>query len=329
MNMHGNVRFAHLVTAILAAALLVMAFPPVETASADAMQQVGVLAKVVNTDRLNVRSGPSPAYRAIRGLRFGDVVALVGRNENGSWVQLASDGGRQEWVNSYYVQTFDFYDMMLLPVTSATTPTTPPSSATDIKANVVNANRANVRSGPSEAHGVVRQLPYGQEVVLIGRNVNGTWVQLQNPHGRAEWIYNNLVQAQGNANIMSLPVTSNTYGGTTGSQPSTGVRVHVVQAGETLGTIARRYGTTIGVLAALNGLSNPNFIFVGQRLFVSGSSGYYPAPAPPAQRVHVVQAGENLYRIALHYGVNYWTLAAANGISNPNIIYVGQRLVIP
>ena len=45
--------------------------------------------------------------------------------------------------------------------------------------------------------------------------------------------------------------------------------------------------------------------------------------------VHIVQRGENLYRIALRYGITYQALAAANGIANPNRIYVGQRLVIP
>lgn len=43
---------------------------------------------------------------------------------------------------------------------------------------------------------------------------------------------------------------------------------------------------------------------------------------------HVVQPGENLYRIGLRYGVHYTTIAAVNGI-NPNVIYAGQTLCIP
>jgi lipoprotein-anchoring transpeptidase ErfK/SrfK len=57
------------------------------------------------------------------------------------------------------------------------------------------------------------------------------------------------------------------------------------------------------------------------------------APALPVSAsgsiVHVVQPGENLFRIALRYGTTYSSLATANGIANPNRIYVGQRLVIP
>ncbi len=44
---------------------------------------------------------------------------------------------------------------------------------------------------------------------------------------------------------------------------------------------------------------------------------------------HTVQAGENLFRIALRYGRRLNTLASANGITDPTRIYVGQVLVIP
>jgi LysM repeat protein len=44
---------------------------------------------------------------------------------------------------------------------------------------------------------------------------------------------------------------------------------------------------------------------------------------------HTVQAGQNLFRIGLAYGTTYQAIAAANGISNPNDIDVGQVLVIP
>jgi len=57
-----------------------------------------------------------------------------------------------------------------------------------------------------------------------------------------------------------------------------------------------------------------------------------PAAARPdlcTGGVHVVQPGENLFRISLRYNVTMDALARANGIVNPNHIYVGQRLVIP
>ncbi len=114
---------------------------------------------------------------------------------------------------------------------------------------------------------------------------------------------------------------------------------HIVQRGENLFRIALRYGVTVNALAAANGLSSTSTIYVGQRLTIpTGGSGGSPLPTPtpspspsppPASGVHTVQRGENLYRIALRYGVTTQALAAANGIANPNRIYVGQRLVIP
>ena len=104
-----------------------------------------------------------------------------------------------------------------------------------------------------------------------------------------------------------------------------GSTVHTVQPGENLFRIGLRYGVTVNALVAANGLRNPNFIYVGQRLIIpTGSS-----PTPPSSGVHVVQRGQNLYRIALRYGLTTQALAAANGIVNVNRIYVGQRLTIP
>jgi LysM repeat protein len=44
---------------------------------------------------------------------------------------------------------------------------------------------------------------------------------------------------------------------------------------------------------------------------------------------HVVKAGENLYRIGLQYGVSWSSIAAANNLTNANLIFVGQELCIP
>jgi LysM repeat protein len=112
---------------------------------------------------------------------------------------------------------------------------------------------------------------------------------------------------------------------------------HLVQAGETLGTIAERYDTTVGALASLNGIVNPDLIYAGQALRVPGGGSTVVAPAAAAPSVsatsaaqtHVVQPGENLFRIALNYGIPLDALAAANGISNPAMIYVGQTIIIP
>ena len=54
-----------------------------------------------------------------------------------------------------------------------------------------------------------------------------------------------------------------------------------------------------------------------------------PTPTPGGERIHVVQAGENLYRIGLLYGLSWGAIAEYNGITDPNAITVGQELRIP
>jgi LysM repeat protein len=53
------------------------------------------------------------------------------------------------------------------------------------------------------------------------------------------------------------------------------------------------------------------------------------ATAQDSGTTYVVQPGDNLYRISLKFGVTMDELARANGIVNPNIVFVGQRLIIP
>lgn len=61
-------------------------------------------------------------------------------------------------------------------------------------------------------------------------------------------------------------------------QPTNGV--HIVQAGETLFSIARRYGTSVPAMQAYNGLGNANLIYVGQRLKIPPADYAPPAPTP-------------------------------------------------
>ncbi len=112
-------------------------------------------------------------------------------------------------------------------------------------------------------------------------------------------------------------------------QPQPQPDTHVVQAGENLFRIALRYGTSVEELARINGIVNPNIISVGQVLRLPGATTGTGGPTTTQPGTHVVQPGENAFRIALRYGTTVEAIAAANGIRNYNLIYAGQRLVIP
>jgi LysM repeat protein len=113
-----------------------------------------------------------------------------------------------------------------------------------------------------------------------------------------------------------------------------GQTVYVVQPGDTLFSIARRFNVNLATLAAANGIVDPSRILAGQRLVIPTGAAATTTTTTTVTttttgQVHIVQPGENLFRISLRYGVSMAALAAANGISNPSLIYVGQRLVIP
>lgn len=134
---------------------------------------------------------------------------------------------------------------------------------------------------------------------------------------------------------------------------------HTVQAGETLFSIAQLYGVTVDVLTGANELVSADAIYVGQVLTIPVENSA-PAettevvvatqaapeatvsPDPPdtvetddvplvtlSGNIHVVQAGETLFRIATLYGITVQQLSEANGILDPTVIYAGQQLIIP
>ncbi|WP_278589490.1 LysM peptidoglycan-binding domain-containing protein [Limosilactobacillus pontis] len=100
--------------------------------------------------------------------------------------------------------------------------------------------------------------------------------------------------------------------------PATGT--YTVQPGDTLSGIAAKFGTTYQTLAAINGIGDPNRIWAGQVLKVTGQ--------PTTQNTYYVQAGDTLSGIAAKFGTTVSALVSANRIANPNVIYVGQKILL-
>jgi LysM repeat protein len=118
----------------------------------------------------------------------------------------------------------------------------------------------------------------------------------------------------------------------TAEPPPTEERAYVILPGDTLYSIAQAYGVTVEAIAARNGIINVHQIEVGQQIIIP-AAGEPPTESEEVpgtgEQVHVVQAGENLFRISLAYNMSFESVAAYNAIPWPYHIYPGQEIRIP
>lgn len=97
---------------------------------------------------------------------------------------------------------------------------------------------------------------------------------------------------------------------------------YLVQPGDTFYSIANRYNVSVQELIRANPqITNPNFLYIGQQVCI---------PIECSGRFYTIQSGENLNIISQKFGVSLAQILAANPqITNPNVLYVGQRICIP
>lgn len=134
------------------------------------------------------------------------------------------------------------------------------------------------------------------------------------------------ILAVSNPNPVSVPTTGGTY---------------IVQAGDTLYSIAVKFNTTVQALQQANNLADPNALVAGQKLKIPATTTVEEQPAPTAvargptanqalkPTSYTVKPGDTLATIAAQFGVTVQELAQANNIQDVNLLAVGQVLVIP
>jgi LysM repeat protein len=111
-----------------------------------------------------------------------------------------------------------------------------------------------------------------------------------------------------------------------------GYTYYTVQPGDNLYRISLRFGVSMYALMQANGISNPNYVYVGQVLRIPTSQTYPPAPPPrppSAGFYYTVVYGDTLGTMAARFGTTIYAIMQANGLSSPNFIYPGQVLWVP
>ncbi len=104
---------------------------------------------------------------------------------------------------------------------------------------------------------------------------------------------------------------------------------HTVRSGETLAAIAEQYGVTIAELIAFNSntITNPHVVRENTVLRIPGLTA---ADVITLNRTtYTVQEGDSLSAISQRFGVSVDAIMAANNISNPDLVRVGDELIIP
>lgn len=110
-----------------------------------------------------------------------------------------------------------------------------------------------------------------------------------------------------------------------------GAIVHEIAEGQALWTIAAYYKININRLLQLNGLSESDFVRPGDEIYIQLPDGVpipTPPPTPTPSPFYTVQTGDTPSDIAIMYGISVQELYLYNGLSEKDLIFVGDELVV-
>jgi len=115
---------------------------------------------------------------------------------------------------------------------------------------------------------------------------------------------------------------------TSNSNESVTNTTYTVKRGDTLSEIALKYNTTVSNLVNLNNISNPNLIYPGQVITINSSTNIENGKNSCGKITYTIKRGDTLSSIARKYNTSVNKLVMLNNISNPNLIYAGNIIII-
>lgn len=174
----------------------------------------------------------------------------------------------------------------------------------DINANSLFDPSTNIQVGTSGDARLYQEFG-SMDLALQAYNIGASAVAA----GQRNWAYSDAVDNYANQFQSEHDAL---YGSGSG-----GVQ-YTVKSGDTLSSIAAKYGVSWQSIATANGIYSPYTIYPGEVLTIPGVSQTY-----------TVQSGDSLYSIGNKFGVSWSSIASANGIYSPYTIYPGEVLTIP
>ena len=122
--------------------------------------------------------------------------------------------------------------------------------------------------------------------------------------------------------ILLIPTKNNSISSGNDDKNNT---IYIVQKGDNLYNIAKRFNTTVRNIVNNNNIKNPNLIYPGQRLIIIKNTENIQTK----YMTYRVKRGDTLYGIARRYNTTVNRLVYINGIRNANYIYINQLIKIP
>lgn len=162
---------------------------------------------------LNVREGPGLIYDVVGLVHEGDIVSLVGRNSNSSWLYIRYDDNQLGWIASAEVETD--VERYTLPQTSAAAVTTSDGSGGGSFVEAVSGwygvgtvndveDEVRVNTAAGNIHGILDYLVPGETVYLLAQNDTGRWLYIYFHDTNLGWVRSTRIDSE--TDFATLPV---------------------------------------------------------------------------------------------------------------------------
>lgn len=101
---------------------------------------------------------------------------------------------------------------------------------------------------------------------------------------------------------------------------------YIVLPGDSLYKISQKFDVPLRELIRVNNIAAPYVIYPGQKILIPKTT----PPTPPAGTdIYIVKNGDTLFKIAQSFNVSVDSIVKLNNLPDPDLIYPGQRLLIP